>query len=158
MLSPYESREDFALPIEYSSMQPDDYPAVRALWESTDGVGLDASDEEEPILAYLERNPGLSWVARDPDRPAGEEIVAAVLCGQDGRRGYLSHLAVAPVYRDRGIGRAVVDRCCAGLAAAGIRRCSIHVFAENAAGIAFWQTLGYSHRSDIVLLQRPCKQ
>jgi ribosomal protein S18 acetylase RimI-like enzyme len=35
-------------------------------------------------------------------------ILGAVLCGNDGRRGYLHHLAVAAEWRRRGIGKALV--------------------------------------------------
>ena len=46
--------------------------------------------KRENIRAYLERNPGLSFVARDD---LGH-IAGAVLAGHDGRRGFLHHLAV----------------------------------------------------------------
>ena len=65
-----------------------DYPAVRSLWERTEGMGLNESDTPEAIAMFLERNPGLSLVIDSPDG----EIVGAVLCGHDGRRGYLHHL------------------------------------------------------------------
>jgi ribosomal protein S18 acetylase RimI-like enzyme len=142
------------MPIGIAPMLPDDYREVRALWESSDGVGLDESDAEAGIVAFLERNPGLSCVARDTERADGQEIVAAVLCSQDGRRGCLSRLAVAPAYRQRGLGRQLVDRCCAQLAAAGIRRCTIHVFADNRDGIAFWERLGFAPRQEISIFQR----
>ena len=79
-----------------------DYEAVRALWTSCEGVGLNDADRPEALSAYLERNPGMSFVAQQ-----GDAIVGAVLCGHDGRRGYLNHLAVSPAHRHRG-GR---DRC-----------------------------------------------
>jgi ribosomal protein S18 acetylase RimI-like enzyme len=96
----------------------------------------------------------LSWVARDTERADGQQMIAAVLCGQDGRRGYLSHLAVAAGYRNQGLGRQLVDRCCSQLAAAGILRCTIDVDAENGHGIAFWTRLGFTPRGELSVLQR----
>jgi hypothetical protein len=70
------------------AMTPDQYPHVLALWQRTAGVGLGDSDTERATGAFLARNPGMSAVAI-----VGSEIVGAVLCGHDGRRGYLHHLA-----------------------------------------------------------------
>ncbi len=86
--------------VQYAPMTVADYEAVSALWRVTPGLGLGASDAREPIGRYLERNPGSSFVAR-----IAGEVVGAVLCGHDGRRGYLHHLAVAVRCRGRGVGR-----------------------------------------------------
>ena len=45
----------------------------------------------------------------------GEHVVGAVLCGHDGRRGFVYHLAVAERCRGVGIGRAVMRRSLAAL-------------------------------------------
>ena len=96
------SRND-RLDIAVSAMTARDLDAVLALWGQTSGVGLNESDTPDQLRAYLDRNPGLSLIARD-----GTRLVAAVLCGHDGRRGYLNHLAVLPEYRGRGLGRQMV--------------------------------------------------
>src|ERR1039457_6973520 len=64
----------------------EDFDAVIALWRRTEGVGLNESDTRRAITAYLRRNPNLSFVAAQ-----GGRIIGAVLCGHDGRRGYLHH-------------------------------------------------------------------
>ena len=43
---------------------------------------MNDADTQEGIDAYLRHNPGLSFVARDVG-----QLVGAVLCGHDGRRG-----------------------------------------------------------------------
>lgn len=80
-----------------------DYDAALALWHRCAGMGLSDADELVPLSHFLERNPGLNFIALD-----GESLVGTVLCGTDGRRGYLYHLAVDPLYRRRGIGRELV--------------------------------------------------
>jgi len=127
-----------------------DYDAVLALWRRSEGVGLGGSDTRLRIAAYLGRNPGLSYVARSR---AGR-IVGAVLCGHDGRRGYLNHLAVDRRYRRRGIGRQLVAACLAGLQAAGIRKCNLVLFRTNTAGRAFWERGGWIQRTDLHCLQK----
>ncbi|MFQ5903472.1 MAG: GNAT family N-acetyltransferase [Candidatus Binatia bacterium] len=67
-----------------------DYDEVLALWQTSEGVGLSDADLEEGVARFLDRNPGLSFVALD-----GEHLVGAVLCGHDGRRGYIHHLVVS---------------------------------------------------------------
>ena len=126
-----------------------DYDEVIALWRATEGLGLGGSDEREPIAAYLERNPGMSFVAAN-----GERIVGAVLGGHDGRRGYLHHLAVVPRWRHQGVGRALVEASLAQLKAAGIPKCNLFLIDHNAAGRAFWLQHGWSAREDLVLVQK----
>lgn len=121
-------------------MDAADYPQVRALWERSDGVALSESDTPGGVAAFLARNPGLSVVA---ESPAGE-IVGAVLCGHDGRRGYLHHLAVAAAHRRHGIAGRLVERCLSGLASANIPKCNVFVFRESREAVAFWAHNGWA--------------
>lgn len=132
-----------------TEMQSDDYDAVLALWRASEGVGLTPSDSREAVHAFLLRNPGLSLVAR-PDR----QIVGAVLCGHDGRRGFLYRLAVAREYRKQGLGRAIVDACLVGLASLGILKATIFVYGHNDIGNRFWRKVEWKDRTDLVVLQR----
>jgi N-acetylglutamate synthase len=140
--------------IHLRPMRPEDYDAVKLLWEATEGVGLDASDECERIVAYLQRNPGLSHVACDTTRTVGDDIVGAVLCGFDGRRGDLVHLAVTREYRGRGIGRQLVEECLSRLHEVGMLKCNIRVYATNSEGQAFWRRMGFAMRDDLAVMQR----
>jgi putative acetyltransferase len=130
------------------SFRVEDYDAVIALWRRTEGVGLNESDTRDAISAFLRRNPRLSFVAEKDGR-----IIGAVLCGHDGRRGYLHHLAVARRYRHRGIGRQLAGACLAKLRKAGIQKCNIFIFADNAAGMKFWTHTGWSLRTELRLMQ-----
>lgn len=123
------------------------YDAVLALWQSTEGLTLRDADSREAIERYLARNPGLSFVAFEADTLTG-----AVLCGHDGRRGYLHHLAVAPSHRRRGIGSALAERCLQALAEQGIFKCHVFVRADNPEARAFWQRAGWTIRDDIVTM------
>ena len=126
----------------------EDYDGVIALWRRTEGVGLNESDTRRAIAAYLRRNPRLSFVAEQNGR-----IIGAVLCGHDGRRGYLHHLAVSKRHRLRSIGRQLVNACLAKLRKAGIQKCNIFIFASNAAGMKFWTHTGWSLRTELRLVQ-----
>jgi len=86
-------------------------------------------------------------VARD-----GEKLVGAVLCGNDGRRGYLYHLAVAMDYQHLGIGKILTEKVLSALKEQGIQKCHIFVIAENLEGMRFWQKMGWKKRDDIIVM------
>ena len=126
----------------------EDYDAVVALWRRTEGVGLNESDTRRAIAAYLRRNPRFSFIAEKDGR-----IIGAVLCGHDGRRGYLHHLAVSKRHWRRGVGRQLVNACLAKLRKAGIQKCNIFIYANNAAGMKFWSHTGWKLRTELRLMQ-----
>jgi len=102
------------------------------------------ADARPAVERYLARNPGLSFVAR-----CGAQLVGCVLCGHDGRRGYLQHLAVDATYRRSGIGRQLVQHCLAKLQQLGIEKVHLDVLVDNKAAQQFWQHLGWSRRDDL---------
>ena len=114
------------------------------IWQATEGIGLSASDARANVNAYLMRNPGMSFVACNDGR-----LVGAVLCGTDGRRGYLHHLAVHPDFRGRGIGRQLVAHCLHALRQAGLPKCHLFLFRANHPGRVFWEKIGWSLRNDL---------
>ncbi len=126
---------------EIRGFRAEDHAEAVRLWETSDGVGLGSSDTFEAVARFLERNPGLSLVALEE-----EALVGTILCGHDGRRGFIHHLAVAPWHRRRGIGRALVSGALAALRAAQISKCHLLVFHENVAGREFWKRLGAEER------------
>ena len=125
-----------------------DYDEVYGLWRATEGIGLSEADSREGIARFLERNPGLSYVARDEHG----ELVGAALCGHDGRRGYIHHLAVAESARRQGLGRNLVGRCMFCLMQIGIQKCHLFVFGENDTAQKFWDSLGWMQRVELVMM------
>jgi ribosomal protein S18 acetylase RimI-like enzyme len=130
-------------------MRMGDYSQVRELWKEAQGIEVTSVDSPNSIQRFLERNPGLSFVALD-----GDQIVGAVLCGHDGRRGYIDHLAVKPSHRMQGIGRSLVNRCVFNLMQKGIRRWHLFVQEDNQPAIAFWRKLGWAARVELVTMTR----
>ena len=127
-------------PVLYRPLAATDLPAALRLWAVAEGVELAEGDSEPELVAYLQRNPGISFAAF-----RGGILAGAVLAGHDGRRGFLYHLAVAPAHRGAGIGRELVGRSLAALTAAKISRVLILVARDNAGGRDFWSKLGWEH-------------
>ena len=127
-------------------MTIEDYDDVYTLWRNTPGMGLNTTDDSrEGIERYLRRNPTTSFVALWEDA-----IVGVILAGHDGRRGYIYHTAVLPAFRGRGIARQLVEQAMAALEREGIHKAALVVFAKNALGNSFWESIGFSTREDLV--------
>ena len=80
----------------------------------------------------------------------GGGIVGVILCGHDGRRGVIHHTAVkasGPRAR-RGQGADGARRLRA-LRREGITKAWLVVKKDNALGNAFWERMGFEHRTDL---------
>jgi ribosomal protein S18 acetylase RimI-like enzyme len=115
-----------------------DYNAALQLWHRVEGLEIAEGDEREDAAQFLARNPGLSRAAID-----GSAIVGVALCGNDGRRGHIYHLAVDPAYQGCGLGKRLLDECLDGLRKAGVKRVIIMVADDNQRGTRFWEHVGW---------------
>jgi ribosomal protein S18 acetylase RimI-like enzyme len=131
-------------------LRPSDFVKAIDLWKSSKGVGLRGDDTLACFKTYLKRNPGFSLAA-----VTGRRLVGTVMGGHDGRRGSLVHLAIAEDFRGRGLGRMLAEASLKKLEKAGIPRSHVMVFATNKVGRAFWKSLGWSERKDLVLYSSP---
>mgnify|MGYP001822589724 FL=1 len=129
--------------VRYQSFESEHIDRVFDLWSRSEDVDL-GSDSPASLQHFLERNAGLSWIAL-----RGDLLVGAALCGHDGRRGYIHHLAVDASERRTGIGQSLVQRCLSGLRRAGIGKCHVFVFRSNRFGELFWGPTGWERRDDV---------
>lgn len=126
-------------------MKAEDHAEVYTLWSKTPGMGLNSLDDSEEGLArFLKRNPTSCFVAVEE-----EKIVGTILCGNDGRRGYLYHTAVASEYQEQGIGTALLDAALEALKAEGICKVALVALKGNADGNGFWEKQGFFAREDL---------
>lgn len=130
-----------------------DYEAAIQLWMNTEGVGLSSADSANGIAFFLERNPGLSRCAY-----LGEALAGTILCGHDGRRGYIHHLAVAPFARRSGLGRMLVNDCMQSLQDMGIQKAHLFVFKENETAREFWEHIDWDERDELVIMSRSLEE
>jgi putative acetyltransferase len=135
--------------ISYREMAIADYQLVYNLWDKTEGIGLSDADEKENISRFLDRNPGTSFVAYD-----GDLLVGVLLCGNDGRRGYVHHLAVRESHRRLGIGSQLIKSCLAKLAKMNIHKCHLFVFLDNSDAISFWESIGWEKREELLMMSK----
>jgi ribosomal protein S18 acetylase RimI-like enzyme len=88
-----------------------DEPAVVLLWHEC-GVARPWNDPHKDIARKLGVQPEWFLVGTD-----GEELMATVMAGYDGHRGWVNYLAVAPAHRGHGHGRRLIPDAAANLLA-----------------------------------------
>lgn len=131
--------------MEIRTMTTDDYESVYALWCACDGMGLnDTDDSPAGIARFLARNPETCFVAVEQSA-----VLGVILAGNDGRRGYIHHMAVYPAHRRQGIGRALLEAALAALRRCGIVKTALVVFRDNTDGNGFWERAGFFVRDDL---------
>jgi ribosomal protein S18 acetylase RimI-like enzyme len=135
--------------INIHEMRIEDYPEIYSLWENSDNIGLSKADSLHGIKNFLERNPGMSFTAWKDGK-----LIGTVLCGHDGRRGYIHHLMVHPDYRRQGLGNSLVSRTMFALTRIGIQKVHLFVFEENQNGIKFWENLGWTKRVELTMMSQ----
>jgi len=133
--------------IEIREFSVDDYDAAIELWRRVEGLEIAEGDDRESVAQFLARNPGLSRVATD-----GSAIVGVALCGHDGRRGHIYHLAVDPAYQRRGLGKRLLDESLEDLRRIGVKRVIIMVADDNSRGREFWKRSGYEEISGAIAM------
>ncbi len=127
-----------------------DYDAAYALWQNAgSGIGLGRSDTREEIAKKLERDPDLFLVAEDDSHPErsrperSRRIIGTVIGGFDGRRGLIYHLAVEQTWRERGIGKLLMDEVERRLKSKGCLRAYLLVKDDAAEVVEFYRHLGW---------------
>lgn len=124
----------------------EDYEKVYDLWTNTKGMGMRSLDDSyEGIERFLKRNPTTSFVAEE-----NNNLVGVILCGHDGKRGYIYHTAVNPNYRRKGLGEALVSAALESLKKEGINKAALVVFNTNDIGNTFWESIGFEKREDLI--------
>jgi ribosomal protein S18 acetylase RimI-like enzyme len=77
-------------------------------------------------------------------------LVASVLVGHDGHRGWVYYVTVDPEHRFKGYGRAIMLSAEQWLRARGIEKLQLMVRGDNAKVHAFYQSLGYYDQERVV--------
>ena len=122
-----------------------DYEEVVSLWRSTPGIGLRSIDDsEEGIARFVRRNPTTNFVAIEDNR-----IIGIIFSGHDGRRGYIYHTCVEQKYRQKSIGRQLIEHVVNAMKAEGITKLALVCFTKNVLGNQFWSSSGWTLRTDL---------
>jgi ribosomal protein S18 acetylase RimI-like enzyme len=134
--------------MQIRKFEPADSASVIALWREC-GLTRAWNDPEKDIERKLTVQPELFLVGT-----VGAKIVASVMAGYDGHRGWVNYLAVAPAQRKSGLGRTLMERVEKELKAMGCPKLNLQVRTSNADVLAFYRRLGYAQDDAISLGKR----
>jgi len=126
-----------------AAMTDADVEAVAALWRRC-GLIRPWNDPGADI-AFARRGPNSAVLVGRHARA----IVASVMVGHDGHRGWFYYLAVEPGMQGKGLGRAITAAAEDWLRARGIVKVNLMVRAENKGVCAFYQALGYAEQKRV---------
>lgn len=114
-----------------------DTEAVIELWQACDLI-RPWNDPRKDIRRKVDAQPELFLVGE-----VDGKIVAALMVGYDGHRGWLNYLGVSPEHRRNGCGREIVEAAEILLRARGCAKINLQVRSTNLEVIEFYRRLGY---------------
>jgi len=135
--------------VHVRSFAPGARTRVARLWEAC-GLTRPWNDPYRDIDRKLERDAELLLVGEAPASGAADgttttgRVVATVMAGYDGHRGWINYLAVDPDHRGEGHGRAMMEAAETRLLALGCPKVNLQVRTDNPDAVAFYEALGYS--------------
>lgn len=122
-----------------------DADAVAALWTEAFPDDPARNEPHGMIARKVARDPDLFWVACETAADAREAaVIGALMAGDDGVRGWLYHLAVAPSHRRSGVATALVSRAVDELRDLGCIKVNLQVRETNQGVRTFYESLGWS--------------
>ncbi len=125
-----------------------DEPAVVELWRRCE-LTRPWNDPHRDIQRKLTTQADLFLVGE-----VDGEIVASVMAGFDGHRGWVNYLAVSPEHRQAGLGRTLMRHAESELKKRGCPKLNLQVRAANRSALEFYKRIGYSTDEVISLGKR----
>lgn len=128
---------------------PIDRDAVIALWRACD-LTRPWNDPGSDIDTCISKAESTILIGEDADGA----VIATVMVGHDGHRGWLYYLAVSPAQQKAGLGRQMVSAAEDWVKARGIPKVMLMVRPENDKVRAFYDALGYTEEPRVIFSRR----
>ena len=117
--------------------QDNDTTAVVQLWQDCE-LTRDYNNPYADIQRKLAIQPQLFLIGT-----FNNQVVACVMAGYEGHRGWLNYLAVAPSFRRQGFARLMVAAAEKELRLLGCPKINLQVRVENAQAVDFYRKIGF---------------
>jgi ribosomal protein S18 acetylase RimI-like enzyme len=130
--------------LSVTSIEDGDIAEVIALWQRCGSTRAWNDPTADIALARKETN---STVLLGRNEGA---LVASVLVGHDGHRGWVYYVTVDPDHRYSGYGRAIMDAAEDWLRTRGVQKLQLMVRPDNSQVQAFYESLGYFEQPRII--------
>ena len=125
-----------------------DESAVVALWEKC-RLTRPWNDPRKDIARKLAVQPELFLVG-----VLGDALVATVMAGYEGHRGWVNYLAVSPEHQRKGLGKTLMREVEKRLMERGCPKLNVQVRASNSEALQFYRRLGYAQDEAVALGKR----
>lgn len=123
-----------------------DLPAMLDLWRAA-ALQLSPTDTEVGLRRHLALSGNLAWVLCSADH----RMIGTVLGSDDGRRGWINHLAVHPDFQRRGYASRLVTAVTTRLRRQGCEKVNLLVRHSNRHVVDFYHTLGFAIDNNIFM-------
>ncbi len=118
-----------------------DIPELLKIWDVTPNICYSQEyDYDQVVARYLERNPGMSFIARDN---VTGKIIGTILAGTDGMYGTIRHAVVLPPFQRQGIMMSLTEAAMSGLKKYNIHEAFLYVLDGNISGISYYEKRGW---------------
>ena len=122
-----------------------DYRAVNELWQACN-LTRPWNDPAKDIDFCLQ-SPASELFIGEKDGA----IIATIMTGHDGHRGWLYYLAVDPALRNRGLGGRMVAHAETWLGARGVAKVNLMIRDGNTDVVEFYEAVGYACEPRVVM-------
>lgn len=130
-----------------------DRNSVITLWREC-GLVAPQNDPDKDIDRKLKVDADLFLVGVETDQIGNEIVIASVMGGYEGHRGWINYLAVSPNHQRKGYGQAIMKAVELRIQAKGCPKINLQVRHTNQAVIAFYTALGYGDDNVVGLGKR----
>jgi ribosomal protein S18 acetylase RimI-like enzyme len=127
---------------------PDNQQAVINLWQACNLV-VAWNDPVKDIQRKMLVDPDLFLIGE-----LSEDIVATVMGGYEGHRGWINYLAVSPEHQRKGYARAIMQQVEVLIQQKGSPKINLQVRSNNTDVIQFYQAIGYDIENAVGLGKR----
>ena len=127
---------------------PKDENAVIGLWQRCN-LAKSWNNPKQDIERKLKVNPELFLVG-----VIGGKVVATVMGGYDGHRGWVYYLGVDPAYQKKGLGRQMMKAVEGKILAMGCPKVNLQVREDNKVVVGFYENIGYATEDRVSMGKR----
>ena len=120
------------------SYQPDDRKSLIQLWNEC-GLVVPQNDPQKDIQRKVGEDREMLLLGE-----IDGQIVASVMVGYEGHRGWINYLAVAPSQREQGFGRKMMGAAEQLLLGKGCPKINLQIRSSNKEVKAFYNAIGYT--------------
>ena len=122
------------------------YDNIIGLWRKA-GISVGSTDSEKEIKKMLTLNPNLFLIGK-----VNNKVIAVVMGGFDGRRGYVHHLAVDPLHQKKGYGKMIMDELINRFRKIGVHKIHLFIEKDNQDVVDFYKNLEWQIRDDLIMM------